>query len=472
MYGRRKIRRRRARRNAPAVRRGTKGRFVKRAAPKRIRRNAPKRKAAPKRKVMSAAKRSAAGKKAAATRKRNALKRSRAGKKAAATRKRGGRKSVRKSTKSKARKNRRVVRSGGKRYTYTRNKRRSPVRRRKSRKYSRKNPIPQLAKEIAVGFAGFLAGRLTANILTRAEFIPENIRPYSGLLGTALGVGLAYYLPKKVKALKNYQSGLLLGTGIAMADVLFSSFAPANIRAYVGAPQPVIIPGMGQDLSVYEAALRGWGGPPVWLDEAGDWGQKPLLPGRGYPVTSAMGLDVQEALAEYIEEPLSEYIEEPLSEYIEEPLGMDEDGAIVTGSDDLDAGVVNDSLFGNDEIDILALDDVPFEGDRSAGKAAQIAAQVANAGAQAGRPVKEIVAAAHGAACQAMGTAHLSAMVKKIVGAEVAKAVGRIQSFVPRQDPASGAPMSVGPIRAAKPAKWTYGSINESGGIFAKGPFG
>jgi hypothetical protein len=183
-----------------------------------------------------------------------------------------------------------------------------------------------------------------------------------------------------------------------MADVLFSSFAPENIRAYVGAPQPVVIPGMGQDLSVYEAALRGWGGPPVWLDESGDWGQQPMLPGRGYPVTKAMagmGLDVQEAMAEYVEEPLSEYVEEPLSEYVEEPLGYDEDGALVTGNDDLDAGVVNDSLFGGDDIDILALDDVPFEGNQAAAVAANVASKVANTGARAGRPVREIVAAAH-----------------------------------------------------------------------------
>jgi hypothetical protein len=188
---------------------------------------------------------------------------------------------------------------------------------------------------------------------------------------------------------------------------------------------------------------------------------------------SGMGATVQEAMAEYIEEPLSEYIEEPLSEYIEEPLSMDEDGALVTGNEELDAGVVTDSLFGNgdEDVEIMALDDVPFVGDQAAA-AANVVAQVANAGARAGRPVKEVMLAAHNAACQAMGTTRLNAMVKRVVAAEVAKAMGRIQSFVPQNDPASGAPMAVGPMRPAKPVKWTYGEVNESGGIFAKGPFG
>jgi hypothetical protein len=176
-------------------------------------------------------------------------------------------------------------------------------------------------------------------------------------------------------------------------------------------------------------------------------------------------------MAEYIEEPLSEYIEEPLSEYIEESLSMDEDGALVTGNEDLDAGVVTDSLFGDEDVEIMALDDVPFDGDQAA-QAANAAATVANAGARAGRPVREVMHAAHNAACQAMGTTRLNAMVKKVVAAEVAKAMGRIQSFVPQEMPASGAPMAVGPMRAAKPVKWTYGKVNESGGIFAKGPFG
>jgi hypothetical protein len=71
-----------------------------------------------------------------------------------------------------------------------------------------------------------------------------------------------------------------------------------------------------------------------------------------------------------------------------------------------------------------------------------------------------------------MGVAQLSAMVKKMVAAQVGKAVGRVQSFAPQQDPVMGAPMAVGPIKAPRREKWTYGSINESGGIFGKGPFG
>ncbi len=481
MYGRRKIRRRRRNAKRP-VRRGPKGRFVGRKNPVRRRtKRAPMRRNKP----LTKAKRSAAAKKAARTRAANKRKRSAAAKKGARTRKRGTRKVTRKpakrrtrraAPKRRVRKNRRVYRSKGKRYVYRNKGRKRPVRRRR-RRYGRKNPLPILAKEIAVGFIGFLGGRLVANLVGQATFIPASMRPYSPLLGTAAAVGLAYYLPKKVKALKPYRSTLLLGTGIAMADVLFSSLAPANIRAYVGAPPPVALPGaMGQDLSVYEAALRGWGGPPVWLDESGDWGQQPLLPGREYPVTramSGMGATVQEAMAEYIEEPMGEYVEEPLSEYIEEPLAMDEDGALITGNEELDAGVVTDSLFGggDEDVDILALDDVPFDGDQAA-QAANAAAQVANAGARAGRPVREVMVAAHNAACQAMGTTRLNALVKRAVAAQVAKAMGRVQSFVPRADPMQGAPMAVGPMRPAKPVKWTYGEVNESGGIFAKGPFG
>jgi hypothetical protein len=230
------------------VRRGPKGRFVtrNRKAPVRRRtRRAPIRRNKP----ASAAKRSAAAKKAARTRAANKRKRSLAAKKGAATRKRGTRKTTRKKTtrRKTSRKNvrraapkrrrtrrnaprRKVYRSKGKRY-----RRNKPIRRR--RRYSRKNPLPQLAKEIAVGFVGFLGGRLVANLVGQATFIPPSMRPYSPLLGTAAAVGLAYYLPKKVKGLAPYRSTLLLGTGIAMADVLFSSLAPANIRAYVGAPR-------------------------------------------------------------------------------------------------------------------------------------------------------------------------------------------------------------------------------------------
>ena len=343
-----------------------------------------------------------------------------------------------------------------KRKSYKRNykpKKRTYKRRRKYKK----NVVGDLAKKVAAGFAGFLGGRLTARLLGRATFVPAQLQPYMGLIGTLAGVGLAYYLPKKVGMLKKYKSELLLGTGIACADVLFSSFAPESIRQYVGAPPPVSLP-MGQDLNVYEAALRGWGGPPVWLDESGDWGQQPMLPGGQYGVTKAMagGSDIYEAMAEYVQEPMGEYV-------------VDSEGVLSNSHPELDAGVVSDGLFGTDpEVGIQALDGGNFDPARAAALGA--AARVAAIGARAGRPAHEVAQAARNAAAQAAGG--LSPVVEQAVEQQVARAVGRVQSFVPVQDPFQGAPMEVGPVRPSSRPEWGYGSIVEGGGIFAKSSIG
>jgi len=475
----------------------------RRAAPKRRRKVA-------KRNPMSAAKRKAAAKKAARTRAANKRKRSLAAKKAARTRKRKSRKRaapkrsyrrnaskkrkltaaqkkrraaalkgirLKKGRKGKKRKvtkgvsprpnrRRRVTR---RRRSYMRNR---PVRRRRIRRRAKRNVGLEMLKSVGAGFAGFLAGRLTANMLARATFLPAAVQPYVPLVGTVGAVALAYYLPKKVKALRvkpATHTALVLGTGIAAADVLFSSLAPASVRQYVGAPPPVAIPGLSGDLSVYEASLRGFGTPPAFLDESGDWGMQPMLPGRSYPVGKSMAEYVQEPLGATVHEAMAEYIQEPgMGEYV-----VDEDGAVLSGHDELDAGVVSDGLFG-DDVDIMALDgdELPFEGSAAAGAAAAAARRMAQIGAANGRPEAEVHRAGYGAACQAIGAGQLSSALRAMVEAEIQKAMGRVQAFTPVQDPAAGAPMAVGPIRAPQPAKWTYGSVSEGGGVFGKSSIG
>lgn len=210
---------------------------------------------------------------------------------------------------------------------------------RRSRKSMRRNPGLEIAKQAAVGFASFLAGRFIAGQVSQASFIPAAIRPHAAVVGTGAAVALAYALgygklPKALKGplapLQAYKVPMLVGTGIALLDVLFTAYAPASLQAAVALP----------------TALSGWG-RGSWFNEA-TGNQRPMLPGQSYGVPGA--------LSEYVRTPgMGEYIQTPLGEYIQ----TDEDGVAMGDLYDLDAGVIDDGLFGDpgdDALDIEVLD--------------------------------------------------------------------------------------------------------------------
>lgn len=200
-----------------------------------------------------------------------------------------------------------------------------------------RNPGVAVLIQAGVGFASFLAGRLIAGQIARASVIPESVRPHAAVLGTGAAVALAYAIGagkiKALKSLEQYKVPMLVGTSIALLDVLFSAYAPASVQALVALPA--------------SGLSGGWTGTPSYFPEAiGD--QRAMLPGQSYTIQGP-------AMAEYIRTPMGEYIQSPLGEYVQ----TDEDGVPMGDLYNLDAGVIDDGLFGDpgdDALDIEVLD--------------------------------------------------------------------------------------------------------------------
>lgn len=234
---------------------------------------------------------------------------------------------------------RKVRRSTRKRAAPKRKARRKSARkaRRKTRRY-KKNPLKGSVamKQAAAGFAGFLFGRVVNNIMARhvVPMLPPSVAPMAPLLGTGAGLALAYYLPKKVKkigsiSLVKYQTAMLVGAGVAFLDVLLSTIAPSlpeSVTAYLAPPGAAALPG----------GSSGFGSvwPQSFSHEAVGYASNPMLPGRHYGVQ----------MGEYVRSPMGEYIQSGVGEYV---------------SDNLDAGVISDGLYGDpgdDDLDIEVLD--------------------------------------------------------------------------------------------------------------------
>lgn len=198
-----------------------------------------------------------------------------------------------------------------------RRNRRRPIRRRRARR----NPVLSMAGQAVAGFGGFLAGRALAAAIARSSVVPESIRPHAALVGTGGACALAYYLlgPKGPKfvpgVLKQYRVAICVGAGISVLDVLLTMFAPASLQQYVSLPAP---------------AMAGWpGSMQSYMHEKG-------------------------TLAEYVPERMGEYIPS-MGEYVP----VDEDGVPMGDVYNLDAGVIEDGLYGDpsdDALDVQVLD--------------------------------------------------------------------------------------------------------------------
>ena len=160
-----------------------------------------------------------------------------------------------------------------------------------------KDVVIRTAKPLAGVAAGFFGARIAANLASRATFVPASVAPYAPMLAQLLaGVGV-FAIGQKVKALNEYQGPALAGVGLSIFEAVLTRFAPVAAQPYIQQPDP----GLGADLDVYEAALRG-----TLLDD-----------------DTAMSVLEAQDMGEYVAEPLSEYVAEPLDgmgEYIEEEL--------------------------------------------------------------------------------------------------------------------------------------------------------
>jgi len=106
--------------------------------------------------------------------------------------------------------------------------------------------------QAAVGFLGFLGGRVLANQLATQPVIPAAVRPYAAVAGPAAMAALVYFGlgtkgPKALVKVRPYKLPLMIGAGVAALDALFTQFAPPQLQALVGGGAP---------------ALAGWQGEP------------------------------------------------------------------------------------------------------------------------------------------------------------------------------------------------------------------
>lgn len=193
--------------------------------------------------------------------------------------------------------------------------RRNPARRIRRRRGYRRNPETKATwlKFGLAGFGSYLVGRIVANVIQQnAASLPAGFGQFGALLGTSAGAVLSYYASKKIKALQKYQTPIVIGAVIAVADVLLDSIAsqlPAG--AYLARPTsaPLALPATG---------VAGWAGTGSYW---GDSGGKPVA------LTAR-------ALSEYVREPAG------MGEYIASGMGATSD------PHGLDDGVVRGGLFG------------------------------------------------------------------------------------------------------------------------------
>jgi hypothetical protein len=171
----------------------------------------------------------------------------------------------------------------------------------------------QLLKQALAGLCGFLGARFVGNQMANIPGVPVAAVPYMPLLGTVGAAVGAYYACKKIKALQPYKGPVVIGAGIAALDLVMKMVLPAEVRAFVDAPAVPALAGSPFGIS------------PFLMGETG----------RGRSM-SVMG--------EYVPERLGEYV-------VDDGDGMGE----YLASPNLDAGVIDDGLFGN-PADALSVD--------------------------------------------------------------------------------------------------------------------
>lgn len=190
--------------------------------------------------------------------------------------------------------------------------RRNPIRRR--RRGYRRNPGTKATwlKFGLAGFGSYLVGRIVANVIQQnAASLPAGVGQFGAVLGTSLGAVISYYASKKIKPLQKYQTPIVIGAVIAVADVILDSIASQ-------------IPGGGYLARPASAPLLPAAGVAGWQGTHSYWGDSG---GRPVALTAR-------ALSEYVREPAG------LGEYIATGMGATAD------PHGLDDGVVRGGLFG------------------------------------------------------------------------------------------------------------------------------
>lgn len=185
--------------------------------------------------------------------------------------------------------------------------------RRRHRRGYRRNPgffgglgttLKAMAKPVLAGSVGFFASRVIGNTPAVTNMIPESFRGYMPVAAGFATAIATWLIGKKVSFIRKYETPIMMGAALSMVEgivTLAVGGVPqlASVRPYVNP-----LAGMGDDLDVYEAALRGRG-----LQE--EWGDAALLRG----ISASDG-----GVGEYIEDPnMGEYLLDPgMGEYIDE----------------------------------------------------------------------------------------------------------------------------------------------------------
>ncbi len=177
---------------------------------------------------------------------------------------------------------------------------RKPIRRRRA--YRNPYGLGEIAKKGAAVGAGLLLARLSGNLVARyGGQLSPSVVMHSVLIGDAVAVAAAMFVPKKVKALAPYRMHLTLGAAAALfLDV---------VDNYVLPQVPSVAPWIG-----------------------------PSLMGAGAATAALEG-----SMGEYIG-PMGEYVRSPLGEY-------------VATDSEVTQALAGGSLFGNPDDEIEVLDD-------------------------------------------------------------------------------------------------------------------
>jgi hypothetical protein len=170
-------------------------------------------------------------------------------------------------------------------------------------------------------FLSRIAGTYVRNVTAQRSAMIRTVAPLGAHVGAAL---LAYYLPRKVDALKGlraYADPAAIGAMMGLVETLLVQFGGTVVRTHIAPPS------LGDSLDVYERALRG----------VGEGGWNDYNPSDDYLLATLADSD---GMGEYIPEQLGEYIEEPmgtLGEYIPEP-GSD-GSELFESSSGIDTGI-------------------------------------------------------------------------------------------------------------------------------------
>lgn len=207
---------------------------------------------------------------------------------------------------------------GGYRYYPNRSRRRRGMRRNAGGLFGGLGTtLKSMVKPVVAGGVGFFASRVLGNYVGTQTWMPPSLRGYTPVLSGAVVALGTFMLGKKVAFVRTYESPVMIGAALSVVEGLVSMLTSTPSLQPV---QQLVTPlaGFGDDLDVYEAALRGPGLNESWADyRAGD---EMLL--RGMADSDGMGEYIDTSLGEYVmDSSMGEYLDEGMQAMVEDDQG-------------------------------------------------------------------------------------------------------------------------------------------------------